>query len=103
MPPVDRATFDGKDIEPVFLGTSLKVCSRAQAVLDAAEVEYAVEIEPLEIRAQTLKVKASAMRKRWLRFTFERESYWMVALLLIPLLVILLGIVIPGLLRRWFP
>ena len=43
------------------------------------------------------------MRKRFLRFTFERESYWIVALLLIPLLGILLGIVIPGLLRRWFP
>jgi len=43
------------------------------------------------------------MWKRFLAFTFERESYWMVALLLIPLLGILFGIVIPGLLRLWFP
>jgi hypothetical protein len=44
------------------------------------------------------------MRKRFLGFTFERESYWMVVLyVLIPLLGILLGIVIPGLWRRWLP
>ncbi len=43
------------------------------------------------------------MRKRFFAFTFERESYWIVALLLIPLLGILLSIVIPGLWRRWFP
>jgi hypothetical protein len=43
------------------------------------------------------------MWKRFLGFTFERESYWMAALLLIPLLGILLAIVIPGLLRLLFP
>ena len=48
MPPVDRAAFDGKAIELIFLGTSLKDCSWAEAVLEAAEVEYTVEIEPLE-------------------------------------------------------
>ena len=43
------------------------------------------------------------MRKRFLNFTFERESYWMVALyVLLPLLAILLSIVIPGLWHRWF-
>jgi hypothetical protein len=42
------------------------------------------------------------MRKRFLGFTFEGESYWIVAMLLIPLLGILLGIVILGLWRRWF-
>ena len=44
------------------------------------------------------------MRKRFLRFTFERESHWMVVVsILVPLLAILLGIVIPALWRRWFP
>jgi hypothetical protein len=44
------------------------------------------------------------MRKQFLGFTFERESHWMVVLyVLVPLLAILLGIVIPGLWRRWFP
>ena len=44
------------------------------------------------------------MRKRFLGFTFERESYWLAVLyVLIPLLGILLLIVIPGLWRRWFP
>ena len=37
------------------------------------------------------------MRRRFLGFTFERESYWMVILyVLVPLLGILLAIVIPG-------
>jgi hypothetical protein len=31
-----------------------------------------------------------------MRFTFERESCWMLAVLLIPLLGVLLAIVIPG-------
>jgi hypothetical protein len=44
------------------------------------------------------------MRKRFLGFTFERESHWMLLLyVLVPLLGILLLIVIPGLLRCWFP
>jgi hypothetical protein len=44
------------------------------------------------------------MRKRFLGFTFERESHWMMVLyVLIPLLGILLWIVIPGLWRRLFP
>jgi hypothetical protein len=42
------------------------------------------------------------MRKIF-RFSFERESYWLVILyVLVPLLAILLMIVIPGLWRRWF-
>jgi hypothetical protein len=42
------------------------------------------------------------MRKR-LRFTFERESYWMLVLyVLLPLLAILFAIVLPALRRRWF-
>ena len=37
-------------------------------------------------------------------FSFKRESYWLVVLyVVLPLLAILLLIVIPGLLRRWFP
>ena len=44
------------------------------------------------------------MRKPFLRFTFERESHWMVVLCVLgPLLGILFWIVIPGLWRRWFP
>jgi hypothetical protein len=43
-------------------------------------------------------------RKRFLGFTFERESHWMLVLyVLVPLTGILLSIVIPGLGRRWFP
>src|SRR5436309_20417 len=42
------------------------------------------------------------MRKRFLGFTFDRESYWIVLLLLVPLLGILVWIVIPGLWQRWF-
>lgn len=38
------------------------------------------------------------MRKRFLEFTFARESRWMIVLyVLIPLVGILLAIVIPGL------
>jgi hypothetical protein len=48
MPPLERSAFDGKDIEPIFLGTSVKDCSLAEGVLDVAEVEYAVEIESIE-------------------------------------------------------
>jgi len=41
--------------------------------------------------------------KRFLRFTFERESHWMLVLyVLLPLLAILFSIVIPALRRRWF-
>jgi len=43
------------------------------------------------------------MRSRFLWFTFEREAKWLVVLYaLIPLLLILLAIVIPGILRRWY-
>jgi len=43
------------------------------------------------------------MRKIF-RFSFERESYWLLAIcVVVPLLAILVSIVIPGLLRRWFP
>jgi hypothetical protein len=43
------------------------------------------------------------MRKRFLTFTFERESRWLVVLyVLIPVLAILFFIVLPGLWRRWF-
>jgi hypothetical protein len=43
------------------------------------------------------------MRRRLLWFTFEREAKWLVVLhVLLPLLLILLAIVIPGILRRWF-
>jgi hypothetical protein len=42
------------------------------------------------------------MRGRFLSFTFEREAKWLVVLyVLLPLLLILLAIVIPGILRRW--
>jgi len=38
------------------------------------------------------------------RFSFERESYWLVVIcVVVPLLEILLVIVIPGLWRSWFP
>jgi hypothetical protein len=38
------------------------------------------------------------------RFSFKREAYWLVVIgLIVPLLAILLGIVLPGLWRRWFP
>ena len=41
--------------------------------------------------------------KRFLGFTFERESHWMLVLyVLLPLLAILFSIVIPALRRRWF-
>jgi hypothetical protein len=44
------------------------------------------------------------MRKRFLWFTFEREAKWLVVLyVLLPLILILFAIVIPGILRRWFP
>jgi hypothetical protein len=43
------------------------------------------------------------MRRRFLWFTFQREAKWLVALyVLLPLLLILSAIVIPGILRRWF-
>ena len=43
------------------------------------------------------------MRKIF-RFSFERESYWLVIIcVVVPLLGILVAIVIPGLWRRWFP
>jgi hypothetical protein len=43
-------------------------------------------------------------RKRFLWFSFEREAKWLIVLyVLIPLVLILLAIVIPGILRRWFP
>jgi uncharacterized membrane protein YjgN (DUF898 family) len=43
------------------------------------------------------------MRNRFLTFTFERESRWVVVLyVLIPLLAILLFLVLPGLWHRWF-
>jgi len=42
------------------------------------------------------------MKIRFVNFTFERESRWMLVLyVLLPLLAILLTIVIPGLWRRW--
>ena len=41
--------------------------------------------------------------KRFLRFTFKRESHWMLVLyVLLPLLAILFSIVISALRRRWF-
>ncbi|MGB2715365.1 MAG: hypothetical protein WBC51_14375 [Vicinamibacterales bacterium] len=44
------------------------------------------------------------MRRRFLWFTFEREAKWLVVLyVLLPLILILFAIVIPGILRRWFP
>jgi hypothetical protein len=39
------------------------------------------------------------MPKRFLRFTFEREAKWMVALLLLPLLGMLFSVVAPRLLQ----
>ena len=58
----------------------------------------------LAIASLTLFQGCRDMRKRFLRFTFERESHWMVVVsILVPLLAILLGIVTPALWRRWFP
>ena len=43
------------------------------------------------------------MRKIF-RFSFQRESYWLVVIcVVLPLLAILLAIAIPGLWGRWFP
>jgi hypothetical protein len=43
------------------------------------------------------------MRKIF-RFSFERESYWLLVIfVVVPLLGILVSIVMPGLWRRWFP
>jgi hypothetical protein len=43
------------------------------------------------------------MRKIF-RFSFERESYWLLVICVaVPVLAILVAIAIPGLLRRWFP
>lgn len=54
-------------------------------------------------RIMTLTTQTSEMRNIF-RFTFEREAQWLVAIcLILPLLAILLGIVLPGLWRRWFP
>lgn len=40
------------------------------------------------------------MRRRFLRFTFEREAYWLLALCVIaPLVLLVLLIVIPALVR----
>jgi hypothetical protein len=48
-------------------------------------------------------IEARLMRNRFLTFTFERESRWVVVLyVLIPLLAILLFLVLPGLWHRWF-
>jgi hypothetical protein len=42
------------------------------------------------------------MWRRLVRFNFERESHWMLILyVLIPLLLLILAIVLPGLWRRW--
>jgi len=44
-----------------------------------------------------------SLRRRFLWFTFQREATWLVALyVLLPLILILVAIVIPGILRRWF-
>ena len=44
------------------------------------------------------------MRKRFLTFTFERESRWLLVLYLLgPLLAMLLSIVLPAFWRWWFP
>jgi predicted membrane-bound spermidine synthase len=43
------------------------------------------------------------MRKRFLLFTFEREAKWLIVLyVLLPVVGILVAIVIPGIVRRWF-
>jgi hypothetical protein len=53
--------------------------------------------------ANSANIGRFAYAKRFLGFTFERESKWLVLLYIaLPLLAILLAIVIPGLLRRWF-
>jgi hypothetical protein len=42
--------------------------------------------------------------RNFFRFSFKREAHWLLVIcLLVPMLAILLGIVLPGLLRRWFP
>lgn len=48
MPPLDRAAFDGKDIEPIFVGLTMRDCTAAEQVLEATAIEYAVEVESIE-------------------------------------------------------
>lgn len=48
MPPLDRSAFDGKDIEPIFVGLTMKDCTAAEQVLDATAIEYAVEVESID-------------------------------------------------------
>lgn len=48
MPPLDRSAFDGKDIEPIFVGLTMKDCTAAERVLDATAIEYAVEVESID-------------------------------------------------------
>jgi len=48
MPQVDRSAFDGKEIERIFVGTSMSECSKAEAVLSAVAIDYLVEVEPIQ-------------------------------------------------------
>lgn len=48
MPPLDRAAFDGKDLEPIFIGLTMKDCFAAERVLEAMALEYAVEVESID-------------------------------------------------------
>lgn len=48
MPPLDRAAFDGKDIEPIFVGLTMNDCTAAERVLEATAIEYTVEVESID-------------------------------------------------------
>lgn len=48
MARLDPAAFDGKEVERVFVGMSMRDCSRVEAVLTAASVDYIVEVEQID-------------------------------------------------------
>lgn len=48
MARVPRSAFDGKEVELIFLGTSMQDCAAAEAVLMSAEIDYTVEVEEFE-------------------------------------------------------
>jgi hypothetical protein len=46
---VDLSTFENNDIEPIFVGMSMRDCARAEQVLDALAIDYAVKTELFEM------------------------------------------------------
>jgi hypothetical protein len=45
VPRVELSAFNGKDIEPIFVGMSVSDCARAEQALDALAIDYAVKTE----------------------------------------------------------